>query len=387
MSAPVYLDYNASTPLDPRVWEAMQAVYQSPQVNSGSITHAAGRAAQEQVETARAAIAASISAETRDMIFCSGATEAINIALQGIALQYQDRGRHIVYSAVEHKAVLAVCQTLGEQGWECTRLGVDAQGYIDAAALRAALRPDTVLCAVQHVNNETGTIQDLQRIAAICNEADVRLFVDAAQSWGKLPVDVQDIAVDALCMSAHKAYGPQGIGALYLRRKPKRLRLQPVLHGGGQERALRPGTLPLALIAGMAATAQVNQQQMQQDQQHARQLRQHALELLKHEIPSAQINGDMEKGMAGTLNIQLPGVDAQDLLCSTPAVAMAMGSACTSSVPQPSHVLSAMGLDWQAAASSLRMSFGRMTTVEDMETAVQALAAGIPQAAGVGGDD
>ncbi len=381
MNNPVYLDYNASTPLDPRVWQAMEAAYQLPQVNSGSITHALGRQAHDAVEEARATIASSIGAEARDLIFTSGATEAINIAIRGIAQQYADKGKHIICSSIEHRAVLAVYDALEADGFEFTKLPVDHLGLVNIDELKNAIRPDTILCAVMHVNNEIGVIQDIQSIAQICNEHDVRLFVDAAQSWGKVSIDASICMFDAMAISAHKNYGPQGIGALYLRRKPKRLRLQPILFGGGQERELRPGTLPNALIAGMAKAAEIID--VDADQKHTATLREAAVECLNNEIPDHSINADSNSVVPGTLNIQLPGIDAQDLLCSCADVAMAMGSACTSSVPKPSHVLGAIGLDWQAAASSLRISFGRMTTQDELTQAIGALAAKIPQAASI----
>ena len=386
MTKSIYMDYNASTPLDPLVWQAMRECYARPQVNAGSITHGMGRQASTYLETARQQIAASIGAESRDIIFCSGATEAINIALMGVAMQYKDKGRHIICAQTEHRAVLACLDALEQDGWEIARLAVNNCGYINLDDLRQAIRPDTVLCAVMHVNNETGIIQDIQAIAEICSERDVRFFVDAAQSWGKLSINAQQTPFDALAISSHKNYGPQGIGALYIRRKPKRLRLQALIQGGGQERGVRSGTVPVALACAMGVTAQLSAERMEKDCAHNQALRAQILVGLERIIPQAVINGDREAGIAGTLNIQIPGVDAQDLLCACPDLALSMGSACTSSVAKPSHVLSAMGLNWQAASASLRMSYGRMTSAEEIDRALhiiqEQLAAAVPSLAG-----
>ena len=370
----IYLDYNATTPIDPAIQEFLREAYARDQVNAGSITHAMGRSAAEELEAARATVAASIAAEARDMIFCHSATEALNIVIRGAAEQYQEQGKHIICSSIEHAAARSVMSHLEDQGFEITYLGVDEHGYIALDALERSIRDDTTVCVCMHVNNEIGTIQDIQKITELCRDSGVKTVVDAAQSWGKIPINVQEIPVDALIMSAHKAYGPQGVAAMYVRRKPKRLRLQPIIFGGGQERGLCPGTVPVVLAQAMAKTAERNAECLAADQGHVRGLRAVALEQLHLHLPEARINGDVSQSIAGTLSIQLPGVDAQQLLCSMPDLCLAMGSACTSTVPKPSHVLRAIGLDWQAAAASLRMSFGRFTTKEEIEYAIKHIA-------------
>ena len=370
----IYLDYNATTPIDPAVQEFLSNAYAERQVNAGSITHALGREAAAALEHARTQVADSIAAEARDMVFCHSATEALNIIMRGVAEQYQDKGKHIICSSIEHAAVRSVLERLQEQGFEISFLSVDKHGYVSIEELRQRIRDDTIMCVCMHVNNEIGTVQDIKQIAQVCQENGVKSIVDAAQSWGKLPINVQDTAVDALVMSAHKAYGPQGVAAMYLRRKPKRLRLHPVLFGGGQERGLCPGTVPFVLVQAMARTAAINQERLSSDHDHVRGLREHVLKEIKEHLPQATCNGDVSNGIPGTLSLQMPGIDAQQLLCSLPNLCLAMGSACTSTVPKPSHVLRAIGLDWQAAASSIRLSFGRFTTREDLSIAVQSLA-------------
>ena len=373
----IYLDYNATTPIDPAVQDFLRESYAHNQLNPGSITHAMGRAAAEELETARAQVAASIAAEPRDMVFCHSATEALNIVIRGVAQQYADTGKHIICSAIEHTAVHSIMADLAEQGFDISYAPVDERGYVLLDELRALMRDDTMLCVCMHVNNEIGTIQDIKHIAELCQSRGVKCIVDAAQSWGKISINVQDLPLDALVLSAHKAYGPQGVAALYLRRKPRRLRLQPILFGGGQERGLSPGTVPLVLVKAMAKTAEINQQRLLLDQEHVRTIRAYALEQIAVRLPDALVNGDVSQSIAGTLSLQVPGIDAQQLLCSLPDLCLAMGSACTSSVPKPSHVLRAIGLNWQAAAASLRISFGRFTTKDEMDYAIKQIAEGV----------
>lgn len=375
----IYLDYNASTPIEPQVQEFLSAAYAEIQINAGSITHALGRAAAAQLEEARAAVATTLSAEARDLVFCRSATEALNIVIRGAAEQYQDKGRHILCSAIEHAAVRNVLDHLQERGFEIEVLPVDEQGYLSLEAVQQRLRDDTILCICMHVNNEIGTIQDIRALSQLCYDRGVKTIVDAAQSWGKLPLNVQEVPVDALVMSAHKSYGPQGVAAMYARRKPARLRMRPQLFGGGQERGLSPGTVPVVLARAMAQTGIINQSRLAADQEHVDALRAHALQQLAQELPQAQINGDVSKGIAGTLSIQIPGIDAQQLLCSIDDVCLAMGSACTSSVPRPSHVLRAIGLNWQAAAASIRMSFGRFSTTDEITQAIRQIATAVSE--------
>ncbi len=376
-SQPVYLDHAATTPVDPRVIDRMQACLGRKGVfaNPASDSHAPGRAAAREVELARQALAELTGADPRELVWTSGATEAINLAILGGARFHAGRGRHVVTSAIEHRATLDACRALEAEGFEVTRVDCGSDGRVSPQALADALRPDTVLASVMHVNNETGVIQDIESIAGVCSEAGVALHVDAAQSLGKLPIDLGRLPVAMMSFSAHKLYGPKGIGALFLRRRP-RARVTPLMYGGGHERGLRPGTLATHQIAGMGEACRIAIQRLEQDQQHLSGLADRLWQGLRRP-GGVSFNGDPDRRIPGILNLHVAGIDGESLVAGAPGVAFALGSACTSASPEPSHVLRAMGHDEQHIRASLRLSPGRFTTAAEIDVAVAELLAEI----------
>ncbi|NRA37864.1 MAG: cysteine desulfurase [Planctomycetes bacterium] len=370
----MYLDYNASTPVDPRVIDEMLPYFYGQAANAGSINHRSGRVIASLIEECRADVARLMQTDGKDLIFTSGATESINIALKGLAKYREKDGKHIICSAIEHKAVFAVYESLRDEGWRMTVLPVNEDAQVSLADVQAAIEDDTVLLSMIHANNETGTIQDIKEIGLLCREHGISYHVDAAQSLGKIPIDVNDSAIDLLSCSAHKMYGPKGIGALYVRRRNPRTRLLPILHGGAQERGFRPGTLNVTGIVGFAAAARIAEAEMEQEQRRHQTLRQKILTLCNQLIPDIRLNGAPLETLATTINIMCKGVDVQSLLCSLGEIDLAMGSACTSSVSQPSHVLRAMGRSPEEAAASLRLSFGRFSEEASTLEAIHMLA-------------
>lgn len=366
---PIYLDYAATTPIDRRVLDKMLPYMAEMFGNPASNSHAYGWEAEEAVEEARKNIADLINADSKEIVFTSGATESNNLAIKGAAQFYKTKGKHLITVKTEHKAVLDTMRELERQGFEVTYLGVQENGLIDLEELKAAIRPDTILISVMWVNNEIGVIQNIPEIGKICREHKIIFHVDAAQACGKTPVDVETANVDLLSMSAHKIYGPKGIGALYVRRKP-RVRLEAQMHGGGHERGFRSGTLPTHQIVGMGEAFRLAKLELEQDTAHALKLRQIFLDGIK-DIEEVYINGDLENRVATNLNVSFNFVEGESLIMAVKELAVSSGSACTSASLEPSYVLRALGRNDELAHSSLRITFGRMTTEEEVKFAAE----------------
>lgn len=372
MELPIYLDYAATTPIDRRVVRLLEQHLSQDGVfgNPSSSTHAFGRMAARAVETARAQVARLLAADPHEIIWTSGATEANNLALQGIMRAYARQGRHLITARTEHKAVLDVCRWLERQGCSVSYLDPEPDGLILPERVAAALRPDTVLVSLMHVNNETGATQDIAAIGAITRSHGVWLHVDAAQSAGKLPIDVRTLPVDLLSLSAHKLYGPKGVGALYVRRRPYRVRLEPLLHGGGQERGLRAGTLPTHQIVAMGEACRIASEEMVVEQPRIRVLRD-ALWRMLAILGDVELNGHPDRNVAGILNVSFTGIAAEGLLAAIPEIAVSTGSACASAGDESSHVLRAMGRNAYRARSAVRFSLGRFTDNDEIEYVAQ----------------
>ncbi|HFC8541269.1 TPA: IscS subfamily cysteine desulfurase [Neisseria lactamica] len=366
---PVYLDYAATTPVDKRVAEKMIPYLTETFGNPASNSHAFGWEAEEAVEKARADIAALVNADPKEIIFTSGATESDNLAIKGAANFYKTKGKHLITVKTEHKAVLDTMRELERQGFEVTYLGVQENGLIDLEELKASIRDDTILISVMWVNNEIGVVQDIPAIGEICRERKIVFHVDAAQACGKVPVDVEAAKIDLLSMSAHKVYGPKGIGALYVRRKP-RVRLEAQMHGGGHERGFRSGTLPTHQIVGMGESFRIAKEELEQDMAHYRKLRDIFLKGIEG-IEEVYINGDLEHRAPNNLNVSFNFVEGESLIMAVKELAVSSGSACTSASLEPSYVLRALGRNDELAHSSLRITFGRMTTEEEVQFAAE----------------
>ena len=369
VKTPVYLDYAATTPVDKRVAEKMIPYLTETFGNPASNSHAFGWTAEEAVEKARADIAALINADPKEIVFTSGATESDNLAIKGAANFYKTKGKHLITVKTEHKAVLDTMRELERQGFEVTYLGVQENGLIDLEELNAAIRDDTILISVMWVNNEIGVVQDIPAIGAICRERKIIFHVDAAQACGKVPVDVEAAKIDLLSMSGHKVYGPKGIGALYVRRKP-RVRLEAQMHGGGHERGFRSGTLPTHQIVGMGEAFRIAKEELEQDMAHYRKLRDIFLKGIEG-IEEVYINGDLEHRAPNNLNVSFNFVEGESLIMAVKELAVSSGSACTSASLEPSYVLRALGRNDELAHSSLRITFGRMTTEEEVQFAAE----------------
>ena len=369
VKTPVYLDYAATTPVDKRVAEKMIPYLTETFGNPASNSHAFGWEAEEAVEKARADIAALINADPKEIIFTSGATESDNLAIKGAANFYKTKGKHLITVKTEHKAVLDTMRELERQGFEVTYLGVQENGLIDLEELKAAIRDDTILISVMWVNNEIGVVQDIPAIGEICRERKIIFHVDAAQACGKVPVDVEAAKIDLLSMSGHKVYGPKGIGALYVRRKP-RVRLEAQMHGGGHERGFRSGTLPTHQIVGMGEAFRIAKEELEQDMAHYRKLRDIFLRGIEG-IEEVYINGDLEHRAPNNLNVSFNFVEGESLIMAVKELAVSSGSACTSASLEPSYVLRALGRNDELAHSSLRITFGRMTTEEEVQFAAE----------------
>ena len=369
VKTPVYLDYAATTPVDKRVAEKMIPYLTETFGNPASSSHAFGWVAEEAVEKARADIAALINADPKEIVFTSGATESDNLAIKGAANFYKTKGKHLITVKTEHKAVLDTMRELERQGFEVTYLGVQENGLIDLEELKAAIRDDTILISVMWVNNEIGVVQDIPAIGEICRERKIIFHVDAAQACGKVPVDVEAAKIDLLSMSGHKVYGPKGIGALYVRRKP-RVRLEAQMHGGGHERGFRSGTLPTHQIVGMGEAFRIAKEELKQDMAHYRKLRDIFLKGIEG-IEEVYINGDLEHRAPNNLNVSFNFVEGESLIMAVKELAVSSGSACTSASLEPSYVLRALGRNDELAHSSLRITFGRMTTEEEVQFAAE----------------
>ncbi len=369
---PIYLDYGATTPVDPRVVDAMIPWLREHFGNAASRSHAYGWEAEAAIEKAREQVAALIGADPREIVWTSGATESNNLAIKGAAEFYKSRGKHIVTVKTEHKAVLDTCRELERRGFEVTYLDVLPNGLLDFEVFKAAVsKPGTILASVMAVNNEIGVIQDMAVLGGLCRELGVIFHVDAAQATGKMPIDLSRLPVDLMSLASHKSYGPKGIGALYVRRKP-RVRLEAQMHGGGHERGMRSGTLPTHQIVGMGEAFRIAREEMGTELERVRMLQQRLLKGLSG-IEESYLNGDIEQRVPHNVNISFNYVEGESLIMGVKELAVSSGSACTSASLEPSYVLRALGRSDELAHSSLRMTIGRFTTEEDIDTAIRLL--------------
>ena len=365
---PIYLDYGATTPVDPRVVDAMIPWLREHFGNPASRSHAWGWEAEAAVENARVQVADLIGADPREIVWTSGATESINLALKGAAQFYKGKGKHLITLKTEHKAVLDTMRELERQGFEVTYLDVQEDGLVNMEALKAAIRPDTILISILFVNNEIGVIQDIPAIGAMCREKGILLHVDAAQATGRIELDMATMPIDLMSMTAHKTYGPKGVGALFVRRKP-RVRLEAQMHGGGHERGMRSGTLPTHQIVGMGEAFRIAGEEMAEENVRILALRNRLLAGF-NDIEQVFVNGSLDHRVAGNLNISFAFVEGESLMMSLKDLALSSGSACTSASLEPSYVLRALGLSDELAHSSLRFSIGRFTTEADIDFAI-----------------
>jgi cysteine desulfurase len=368
MKKPIYLDYSATTPVDPRVAAAMIPYLTEHFGNPASRSHAFGWTTEKAVENAREEVAKLVNCDPRELVWTSGATEAINLALKGAAHFYKDKGRHLVTVKTEHKATLDTMRELEREGYAVTYLDVLPNGLVDPAVFAAALRPDTVLVSVMFVNNEIGVIQDIAAMGELCRAKGIVFHVDAAQATGKLPIDLAALKVDLMSFSAHKTYGPKGIGALYVRRKP-RVRIEAQMHGGGHERGMRSGTLATHQIVGMGEAFRLARLEMATDNERIRRLRDRLWNGIR-ELEEVHVNGDMEHRVPHNLNVSFNFVEGESLIMAIKDVAVSSGSACTSASLEPSYVLRALGRSDELAHSSIRFTVGRFTTEEEIDFAV-----------------
>ena len=368
---PIYMDYGATTPVDPRVVDAMVPWLYEHFGNAASRSHAWGWEAEKAIENAREQVADLIGADPREIVWTSGATESTNLALKGAANFYKGKGKHLITLKTEHKATLDTMRELERQGFEVTYMDVQEDGLLDLEKFKAAIRPDTILASVLFVNNEIGVIQDIAAIGAICREKGVLLHVDGAQATGRVNIDLKTLPVDLMSLTAHKTYGPKGVGALYVRRKP-RVRLEAQMHGGGHERGMRSGTLPTHQIVGMGLAFAIAKKQMHDDNAHAARLQKRLLDGLK-DVDQVFINGSLDKRVPQNLNMSFNFVEGESLIMGIKGLAVSSGSACTSASLEPSYVLRALGRSDELAHSSLRMTIGRFTTEEEIDYAIKTI--------------
>ncbi len=372
LKLPVYLDYSATTPVDPRVAVKMFTYLCDKFGNPASRSHAYGWEAEKAVEEARANVAAYINADPREIVWTSGATEADNLAVKGAAHFYRDKGKHLITVKTEHKAILDSMRHLEEEGYEVTYMDVQENGLLDLAALEAAIRPDTTLVSVMGVNNEIGVIQDIAAIGEMCRRHGVLFHCDATQAVGKMDLDMEKLKIDLMSLSAHKVYGPKGIGALYVRRKP-RVRLEAQIHGGGHERGMRSGTLATHQIVGMGEAYRLMKLEQPEEMKRERALRDRLLAGIQKNIPEIVINGDMEHRAVTNLNVSFKFIEGESLMMAVKDLAVSSGSACTSASLEPSYVLKALGREDELAHSSIRFTLGRFTTEEEIDFAIETL--------------
>lgn len=368
MSQNIYLDYQATTPCDPRVLEVMIPYFTEHFGNAHSRNHQHGWVAEDATEKARKQVAESIKANPKEIVFTSGATESNNLAIKGIAEFYQDKKKHIITCKTEHKCVLDTCRRLEQKGFEVTYLPVQKNGLINIEDLKKVLRPDTVLVSIMAANNEIGVIQPLKEIGHLCRANDTFFHTDAAQAAGKIEIDVDDMCIDLLSISGHKVYGPKGIGALYVRRKP-RVRLVAQIHGGGQERGMRSGTLPIPLCVGLGAALEIATQERDMENARIRKLRDNFLEKIMRNLPEVHLNGDKDHRLPSNLNLSFSHVEGEGLMMGIKNLSVSSGSACTSESLEPSYVLQALGVNIEMAHTSLRIGIGRFTTMEELDSA------------------
>ena len=372
---PIYLDYHATTPVDPRVLEAMLPYFTEVFGNPASKNHTYGNEAFQGVEESRETLAKAIKARPQEIVFTSGATESINLAIKGTALANHNRGKHFITVATEHKAVLDCFEWLADNGFETTILPVNSEGLLDPAQVAHAIRPDTILASVMTANNEIGVVQPLEEIGMICRERGVYFMTDATQALGKVLLDVQRLNVDLLAASGHKVYGPKGVGFLYVRRSNPRVAMECIMHGGGHEKGLRSGTLATPNIVGLAKAVEISVKEMTKEQERISQLRDHLQQSLLTAIPDAKVNGNLQHRLAGNLNITFPGVESEALMIALKSeIAVSSGSACTTAAVLPSHVLKALGLSDAQSHSTIRFGLGRFTQATDIDAAASVLA-------------
>ncbi len=365
---PIYMDYHATTPVDPRVVEAMIPYFSSTFGNAASRNHSFGWEAEEGVDKARKQIASLINAASpKEIIFTSGATESDNLAIKGVAEMYSEKGNHIITAVTEHKAVLDTCQRLEKHGIEVTYLPVDKEGLISLDELRSAITDKTILVSIMHANNEIGVVQPIAEIGKICKEKDILFHSDAVQSAGKVPLDVQAMDVDMVSLSAHKMYGPKGVGAIYVRRRNPRVQLSPIIDGGGHERGMRSGTLNVPGIVGFGKACEIAQEEMAKEGERLHKLRDRLLNGLQDKLDEIFINGSMEHRLPHSINISFAYVEGESLLMGIDDVAVSSGSACTSNTLEPSYVLKALGVGDDLAHTSIRFGMGRFTTEEEVD--------------------
>jgi len=363
----VYLDNNATTPIDPRVLEAMLPYFKEHFGNAASRNHQYGWIAEEAVDKARAQVAKLINASPKEIIWTSGATEGDNEAIIGAARMYADKGKHIITNKVEHKAVIDPCKYLETQGFEVTWLDPDKTGRVGLDQVREAMREDTILVSIMFANNELGTINPIAELGALCKERGVVFHTDAVQAFGKVPIDVEAMGIDLLCVSGHKIYGPKGVGALYVRRKRPRVRIQPIIHGGGHERGMRSGTLNVPGIVGLGAAAEIAGNEMPEETKRVAALRDRLWAGLSEHLTDIFLNGHPEHHLPNTLNVSFLYVEGESMMMGMSDIAVSSGSACTSASLEPSYVLKGIGLGDDLAHSSIRFSLGRFTTEEDVD--------------------
>jgi cysteine desulfurase len=373
VKTPIYLDYNATTPVDKRVLEAMLPYFTEKFGNAASRTHAFGWIAEDAVTTARKQVADLIHCIEQEVIFTSGATEGINLAIKGVWENYRVKGNHIITVATEHKAVLDTCKALEKKGARITYLPVDRDGLIDLDVLRKALTPQTILVSIMYANNETGVIQPISKIAEIVHANNSIFMCDATQAVGKININVMEDHIDLMCLSAHKFYGPKGVGALYVRRKDPRVSLVPLFDGGGHERGIRSGTLNVTGIVGLGKACEIATQEMWDDSARISRLRTRLEQQLCDNMEDVYINGSTKNRLFNTTNIAFLKIRSESLINRIPGIAVAMGSACTSAIAEPSHVLKAMGLSDSASYSSIRFSLGKYTTAEEVNQVIETI--------------
>ena len=369
MAKSIYLDNQATTPVDPEVINVMLPFFQEKFGNASSIHHSYGLESKEAVERARKILAESINANTREIIFTSGATEAINLAIKGIAGRYKNK-RHIITQVTEHSAVLDTYRSMGRKGWDVTILPVNSNGMIEPKSVRDAITDETVLISIMHANNEIGTIQPINQIGEICRKNNILFFVDACQSYGKLEIDINTMNINLLAATAHKLYGPKGIGFLYIRQKNPKVTVEMQIDGGGHERGFRSGTLPVPLIVGFAKAVEISLQKRKSEYVFLKKLRDNLFYGIKNKHPDVIVNGSMDNGLSHNLNLCFPGLDSETLIMKMKGIACSAGSACSSTNLEPSHVIKALGRDNELALSAIRFSVGRFNTQEEIESAI-----------------
>ena len=371
MKDPIYLDNQATTPIDPAVLSAMLPYFREKFGNAASVHHAYGREGKEAVENSRRLLAECIKGQPRDIIFTSGATESVNLAIKGVCKKNNSKGRHIITQKTEHKAVLDTCASIEKAGWSVTYLPVDSDGLVSPESVLNAIEKDTVMGSIMHANNEIGTIQPVSDIGAICRKEKIFFMVDACQSFGKLDIDVDRMNIDLLTATAHKIYGPKGIGFLYARQKDPKVRLEMQMDGGGHERGFRSGTLPVPQIVGLGKAIELCLKTKDEESQRLKILRDLMLRSIQKVHPDVILNGSLEQRLVHNLNLCFPGLEAESIIMKMKTVACSTGSACSSANLEPSHVIKAIGRDSEIAHSAIRFSLGRFTTKDEIHFAIQ----------------